>query len=579
MLITDCKRGFTLIEALVGVALLLIVFMGIFGAYQLGLRVIGQSKSRIVATALANAEIEKIRVLPYASIGTLEGFPEGILEPLKTNISSGLEYTIETRIDYVVDSRDGISAPEDECPNDYKKAEVKISWSGLFEGEVKLTTDIAPDSLAQECLEIGGILSVSVFDAYGIMVLSPLIEIRDYETDEVIKLATPDDGNHFFSLSPDTYKVLVSKSSYSSSRTYGIEEVAIPEKPHPLVLEGALTEISFSIDRISSFSVGTLSLWTMDYFSDSFVDSTKVFEFLDVVISDGEVVLDKIDDDYLDSGYLTSIDIIPEDLISWEEFSWNDSKVSGTQILYQVLYFDELNWVLIPDSDLSENSLGFTTSPVDLSSLDIAVYPQLRVKANLSTTDPTVSPILYDWQVSWRASGATPISNVSFHLQGEKIIGLDEDENPVYKYSQDHNSGSTGFIDIYNLEWDSYTFSLDPSTGLDLVQINPSSQPIGLDPNTTLPVSLYLGAQNSLLFTVQDIDTGQPIFSATIRLYNSGLGYDETQYTNEDGQFYFIPLETATYNIEVQGPGYSNYSGTVWVSGDKTKVVSLERVE
>lgn len=573
------RKGFTLIEVLVGTFLILIVFLGIFAAYQLGLKVVGQSKNRITATAIASGEIEKVRNLPYESIGIIGGFPEGDLESIKTTTINNIEYIIETRVDYVVDSADGISAPEDECPNDYKRMEVKISWSGLSGGEVKLITDVSPENLAQECAETGGILLISVFDAYGMMVTSPLIEIKIPATGEVVKTATPIEGKHFFSLVPTTYKVVISKTNYSSERTYGVEEIATPEKPHLIVLEGELAESSFSIDKVSSFSVDTLSPWGMDYFSDSFLDITKVSQRSDVIVAGGKVVLEDVAGVYKNSGYLISTPITPANLISWQEFSFNDFETAGTQILYQVLYFDGESWILIPDFDLPGNSTGFETSPVDLSGLGISIYSQLELGANLSTIDTAVTPILYDWQVSWRTSEAVPIPNVSFNLQGEKIIGTDGDEQPVYKYSQDHVSGGDGHINISNLEWDNYTFSVDPATGLDLEDTGPSPQPIDLSPDTSLPVILYLEAQDSLLVTVQNIDTGEPIFSANVRLYNLGLGYDNTQYTNEDGETYFIPLETAVYTIEVGAPGYLDFSGTVSVLGDTTKIINLERIE
>ena len=56
------SNGFTLIEAVVGVALLLIVFMGIFGVYRLGMQVIFQSKARIISVNLANQKIEKSEI-------------------------------------------------------------------------------------------------------------------------------------------------------------------------------------------------------------------------------------------------------------------------------------------------------------------------------------------------------------------------------------------------------------------------------------------------------------------------------------------------------------------------------------
>ena len=274
---------------LVGAALMLIVFSGIFGAYQLGLKVVGLSKTRIDATALVNQQMEIIRNLSYESVGT-EGaslpYAEGGLDPATTTVRNNIEYTINIQIKYIVDSADGLAAPEDDCYLDYKRAEVRVSWPGRFGGEVKLVTDVAPKNKIEEtntCLaQPGGILSVKVFDAYGQMVDFPLIEIFNPETGGIITPYSPSTGEYDFPLATSTYKVVVSKPGYSSERTYGTNEVATPEKPHPIILENQLTEISFSIDRVSSFSVDTLSPWGTDNFSDSFLDETKISEKLSV---------------------------------------------------------------------------------------------------------------------------------------------------------------------------------------------------------------------------------------------------------------------------------------------------------
>jgi len=571
------SKGFTLVETLVGTALMLIVFLGILGAYQLSLKVIGLSKAKIIATAIANGKIEKIRNLAYGSIGVQGSFPEGVLEATTDTVQNNIQFTIETRVDYMVDLADGEVLPQDECPNDYKRAQVKVSWPGRFGGQVILVTDIAPKNLIEECSTGGGILSVSVFDAYGIMVPSPLIEIKDPATDETLKTATPFEGRYYFSLAASTYKVVVSKDGYSTERTYGTDEITTPENPHPAILEGKSTPISFSIDKLSNFSIDTLSPGGEGYFFDSFSDETKISESSNIFVSDGNINLTETEGVYSPSGYLISTAVAPESLIKWKELSFNDSTPADTQILYQFLYFDGENWILIPDADLPGNSDGFGNSPIDLSKLNIVNYPQLKLKGNLSTQSSVISPTLYDWQISW--TEAIPIPNATFHLQGQKTIGSDEGENPVYKYSQDKTSNSSSHIDLSNLEWDLYTFSIAPASGLDLINIQPSPQPINLPPDTSASVKLYLDAQNSFLLTVRDNNNLEPIFSATVRLYNTGLGYDQTQYTNAKGQTYFIPLDNATYNLEISSLDYLPVSTTVSISGDETETIKLEPEE
>ena len=582
--IINSEKGFTFIDVIVGTSIVLIVFMGIFGAYQLGMKAVGQSKNKITATAIANQRLEQIRNLSYESIGIKGGFPEGVLEAATTTVYNNIQYTLETRVDYAVDAADGIAWPDDDCPQDYKKAEVKVLWAGLFSGEIKASTDISPKNLSQECAIEGGILSVAVFDAYGIMVPSSLIEVKDPLTDQTLKSATPSEGKHYFSLATSTYKVVVSKTGYSSERTFSSGEsyngqtIATPEKPHPIILEDQLTEISFSIDRVSSFSVDTLSPWGIDNFSDSFLDETKISEKSDVVIGLGGVNLATSTEGYLASGYLISNEISPSSLVAWDEFSFSDLEPTGTDLNYQIYFASSTDWYLIPDSVLAGNSAGLELSPIDLSGLSTATYSRLKIRGNFSSNSTSSTSRLYNWQINWITSIAMPIPNFFFWLQGTKIIGTDATEQPIYKYSTSSVSNSSGHIDIPNLEWDFYTFSVT-GTSLDLVGTDPSPQPINLLPDTNRQVKLYLEAENSLLLTVQNIETLEPIFFATARLYNTGLGYDKTQYTNEKGQTIFIPLSIADYNLELEAPSCLATSTIVSISGDTIKTVRLRRVE
>lgn len=434
-------KAFTFVDVLVSTFLILVIFLGVSAAFRLGMKVVVQSQDKITATVIANQEIEMARNLPYESVGTVGAslpFAEGEIEPSKIVTRNNVAYSVEVRVKYVVDEADGVAEPEDSCPNDYKRMEVKVSWPGQFASELVLTSDISPSNLVQECSQTGGILSVLVFDAYGIMVVSPLIEIFDAETGARIDFATPSAGQHYFILPANDYKIAVSKENYSQSRTYGSDEIAFPEKPHSIVIEGQLTETSFPIDKLSSFSVSALSLVGEEY-------------------------------------------------------------------------------VACPD--------------------------------------------------------------VSFSLRGEKIIGLDEAEEPVYKYSQALETDSEGQLAISNLEWDSYWFSIDSATGLDLAGISPEPQPINLDPDTSLAISLYVEADNSLLVTAKNDETLEPIFFATIRLHQASSGYDKTQYTDGNGQTYFIPLEEGVYGLDIAAPGYNSYVSEASVSADSSVVILLEQVE
>lgn len=578
--ILTSNTGFTLIETLVGTSILLIVIIGLYGIFQLGLRVANQSKMRITATALANKGIESAKNLPYNEIGTIGGIPPGVISETEEVITNNATYTIKTTVNYIDDPFDGV-APADTVPNDYKKVKVKVSWEGFLGGDVALLTDIAP--LGLETTEGGGSLFISVFGALGLGIGQADIHIVNTAVDPNINVSyqTNNDGEYLVAGAPSStaYEITASKPGYSTHRTYGDNEVTTPEKPHGLVLEGKLTTISFSIDKVSSFRVRTRSPWGSESFTDSFPDDSQVAELSDTVIDMGQVGLATTTEGYWANGYLISATIAPESLDEWNKLSWDDGKPVNTDIKYQLLYATNTNWELIPDSDLSDNFEGFDSSPADLSELSVETYPQIRIKGNLSTDSIVATPSLYSWDVSWKTTETTSIGNVSFNLRGNKIIGTDSEEEPVYKYSADLITNTGGQLTINDIEWDSYTFTIDPAENLDLVETDPVSDPIGEDidliPDTTQQVTLMLDAENELLVVVRNSETLEPIFNAQVRLYNNGLEYDEAQYTDEEGRTLFIPLEIETYNLEIQVNGYDSYSGTIYISEDELTIINL----
>ncbi len=578
------QKGFTLVETLVGVGVLMIIIIGLYGAFQLGLKVVAQSKARITATALANQKIEIAKNLPYSQVGTVSGIPSGSITETENITRNGVEYTVKTTVGYVDDEFDG-TAPADVLPNDYKIVRVKVTWPGFLGGELNLVTNVTPQGL--ETSEGGGNLLISVFDALGAAIPQANINIVNDETDPVISVnyQTNNDGQYLVAGAPSStaaYQITITKSNYSTDKTYGTEEVINPEKPHTTVIEGRLTEISFSIDQESTFNIRTLSPWGSDSFNDSFADASNISESSDILIDQGQVTLATTTastTEYLTSGYLTSDVILPANIDTWDEFSWTDTEPEDTDIKYQIYYFNDPDWVLIPDGDLSNNSTGLDSSPIDLNSLATTTYDRIMIKGNLSTTNTSTSPTLFDWHVAWITGETTPIGNVTFNLEGNKIIGTDAQEDPVYKYSEGHTSDGNGQITINGLEWDSYNFTIDGSENLDLRSTDPASDPIGenidLLPNANQDIDLFLEAENSLLVTLLDIETSEAIFSGEVRLHNAGLSYDQTQFTDANGKTLFIPLETATYNIEIDIDGYETYSNTINISGDEASVINL----
>ena len=252
-------RGLTLIETLIASSLLFMLFAGVFIILQMVLRVVGEARIKLVASSLAQERLEIAKNLPYSDVGTVAGIPAGSLLQNETVSVNGQNFEIATSVVYIDDSFDDLS-PIDLISTDYKRVRISVDWDGVFKPKdpLILLTDIAP--LGLESGENAGTLSIQVFNALGQPIANADVSI---EADSVsppvdIDTLTDNDGRVILPGAPtciECYEIEVSKSSYSVDRTYSSAEVANPIKPHLSVLEGELSHVSFTIDRLSSLTV------------------------------------------------------------------------------------------------------------------------------------------------------------------------------------------------------------------------------------------------------------------------------------------------------------------------------------
>ncbi len=519
------RRGFSLLETLIGISLLLIVFVGILGAVYMGMQRVGQSKARVTAVALANQKIELARNLPYEQVGTSGGIPSGSIPENETVTKNKIVYAVKTTVFYMDDPFDGLGS-EDPLPTDYKRVKVKVSWSGNLSGEISFQTDIAPKGI--ETTGSGGIISILVFDANGQPVSQADIELENnvvvpsvhahYQTDNQGRLFIP--GAPACS---DCYKITATKSGYSTDRTYAVGEqirgtaIAVPNKPLLSVIEGDTSEISFSIDRLATKNVQTIK--------------------------------------YLEEKNQSTNPVVPIDLDSWKELSWTST---STDIHFQLLYNTGTDWLLIPGAD-------FTVSPADISWIDSFQYPSVMVQSN----EPS------DWQINWLSTDTTtPVPNISFAMKGTKTVGLDSGGQPIYKYQNNFNTDINGQKIISDLEWDTYRITINGSaTGYDIANSSPY-QPVNINPDSsqTTVLKLFGHQTNTVLLNVQD-SAGQPLTGAHVRLYRTG--YNKEKLTTDSGQAFFSPLASDTYNIEAGMAGYQDWSGQIDVSGQSSQIIIL----
>jgi len=97
---------------------------------------------------------------------------------------------------------------------------------------------------------------------------------------------------------------------------------------------------------------------------------------------------------------ITAANIRSDSPTYWGRLTNNDNQ-SGSNLSYQV--YDQ-NQNLVSDFDLPGNSSGFSAADINLSTMTVADYPSIYLKANFN--DPAA--ILYDWSVNLQFAPATP---------------------------------------------------------------------------------------------------------------------------------------------------------------------------
>lgn len=250
------RGGFTLIELLVSTAVFLVMIGAVTTMAHLAAVEAGRSKALIGATTLAQSRIELARNSPYDSVGTIGGIPEGDILATEVVTVGELTYTIKTSVVYIDDPFDEVT-PSDTSPTDYKRIRVEVSWGGVYGSNkpVVLITDMAPKSMETE--DGMGTLAVKVINASGEAVsgASVRFEAPDIEPPVDTTLLTDDEGQIILPGAlpgNEAYEVSVTKSGFTSDRTYGRDEVTNPKKPHLNVFAGLVTEATFTIDLPST---------------------------------------------------------------------------------------------------------------------------------------------------------------------------------------------------------------------------------------------------------------------------------------------------------------------------------------
>jgi hypothetical protein len=254
-------RGDVYIGVLISLAIFLLLSQAVLVLANTSYEMISVTRARNVAREIAQESMEVVRNLPFDSVGTIGGIPNGPLAQNQVLSRNGQNYTVATTVLYVDDPFDGVS-PTDLLANDYKRVRIDVTWTGLGPRGVTTTlvTDVAPRGIEQATG--GGTISILVFDSQGLPVPNSNVTISSSGiTPSVnLNLQTNDNGRIVLPGAPACvrcYRVTATKSGMSTDRTYGETEVANPTKPDLTVLAGGLSEMSFTIDNLATLIINT----------------------------------------------------------------------------------------------------------------------------------------------------------------------------------------------------------------------------------------------------------------------------------------------------------------------------------
>lgn len=258
-------NGFTLVEVLVTVAIISLLFVGIFSLIILSLRVTAENQYYVEAIEIANQKMERIRNMPYDEIGVSGGIPGGNI-PQVEMISRGGNFTVNTYVSFYDDPYDGTAGSGDTIINDYKIATVKVGWQGKYDpGNVTVFSKIIPRT--EETAEGYGLLKISVTNANAEPLAGANVRVVNnflVPPVDVTNITNADGILYLPALeSFQSYEITATKTDeewlgtyYGADQTYNLSTGKSPL--HLSATESNKTEENFSIDRLARLQIKTV---------------------------------------------------------------------------------------------------------------------------------------------------------------------------------------------------------------------------------------------------------------------------------------------------------------------------------
>lgn len=573
------NKGFTLVETLVGVAVFVVVATATYQAYVSLFQLINLNQTKIVALNLANEQFEIIRNLPYSSVGIPGGIPNGVIPHEQAVTRSNIQFVVTTTIrnvDLPFDGQIGSTTKPDLSPADNKSVDVDIDCASCKNFKtVSLSTRVAPKNL--ETSSTNGALLIKVFDSNGVPVSGADVHIVNSMATSTIVIDDVTDVDGILTVvdappGVNAYKITVSKAGYSTDRTYtpGVGGNTTPTKPDATVIIQQLTQVSFSIDKLSTLSFNSVTpactvVPSMDFsLKGEKMIGSDIYKFFQNLSTNG-------------SGTLSSTTM-----------EWDSYTVNGIDGAYDIIGINPLNPIIVgPDVNQSVSLIVQPKNPRTLLVTVKDASTQLPITG--ATVDVTYNSynntqitgrgftIQSDWsggdgQVQYTETdryfsddGSVDVNSPAGELKLKNAFGSYNANGVLQSSTIDTGSPSN----FYNFAW---TPTDQPvTTGVNSVKFqiatNASSTPdewIFKGPDGT--VSTYYTSPNTPINAIHNGDrylrykAYLSTQSSTSTPNVSDVSFTVTSSCTPPGQVVFSGLSDNTYTVSVSKSGYTTSS-------------------
>ena len=591
---TRHQKGFTLIEALVGSALFLLIAFATYESYASIFKLVAVNQYKILAIQLANEQFEIIRNMPYNSIGIVNGIPSGSIPEFQTFTRGTMTLTATTtvrNIDLPFDGLVGSTTNNDLSPADNKLVSMTIACPTCTNlNPVTLMTQISPKNL--ETASTNGAIVISVFDANGNPVSGANVHLVNSHV--IPNTVVDDTTNNYGALeivdappATSAYNITISKPGYSTDKTYPPGGIGNPNpsKPDATVLLQQITPISFAIDKTSVVKVSSVT------------PTCSVVPNIDFTVVGSKTIGPGVPK-FAATTTTGSTGTRTFGSMEWDSYTFNftdsDYDLAGLNVLNPVTVDpNSTQKVLLvvlpknPDSLMitvkdSVNGLPLTGATVTLSNEDY------------SSTQTT--GVGYLTQTDWSGgAGQSLFTTDDQYWVDDGGVTVQDPAGDVRLLSASGTNSLSGVLE-------SSTFDTGSPSVFHSLIIQPGNQPasvgtssvlfqIATDASSTPATWNYVGPDgtadtyydtaNSVIGTMHDGDQylrykmflSSPSPTSTPNV--SDVSFTYTTACTPPGQVIFQGLEHGAYTLTVSNNGYTSYSSSVNVSSPWKEVPVL----